>query len=388
MSKFVATIFGIALSVSAIPSAFAQTSQSSNDIRPTKWYQVELYIFDRRTGPVDSSASAEKWQQDVPLIPTEQATKLINLQQLKQQRTTKLEQQNQQLPNSFSDQSAVSAPAQTLELQTAAETVSADLDLPDPATVPWVELEKENFEIKEVKQFKTLTHLAWRQPAQTKQQANWIRINAVELETPVSALIETAQNPFDLPQNDSFEQSKLFAVPERQTSLQQTDSTNYMLDGRVRLSLNSYLHFDSELVIQQWLKKEQQPVIVETISQLPSELAGIELPNTVGQPVIGNDNNELTLEEVVGSQQPQMVDYLQNYPLLQHRRIKKNRLQYFDHPLFGVLVIIRDYKLPEPKPEPEIIAPAAAEVENDGNPVIKAPVTIEQLSEKPATATE
>ena len=45
------------------------------------------------------------------------------------------------------------------------------------------------------------------------------------------------------------------------------------------------------------------------------------------------------------------IERLFNYPLQQSRRMKSGELHFFDHPLIGVLIVIRPYELESTTPE-------------------------------------
>lgn len=94
------------------------------------------------------------------------------------------------------------------------------------------------------------------------------------------------------------------------------------LDGRFKLYLQNigrvpYLHIDSHL-------NYRQPMILE----------GITLPEAYSFEVFADD----------GTLQPQQ--FLKPYPFKQLRRVISQQIHYFDHPMFGMVVQIRRYRLP------------------------------------------
>jgi len=68
---------------------------------------------------------------------------------------------------------------------------------------------------------------------------------------------------------------------------------------------------------------------------------------------------DLTSDETTESADPtDLAPRYQAYRMLDHRRMRSNRLHYVDHPLFGVLVLATPYESPEPE-EPEAPSPEA-----------------------------
>ncbi|MCY7294222.1 CsiV family protein [Alteromonas sp. a30] len=94
------------------------------------------------------------------------------------------------------------------------------------------------------------------------------------------------------------------------------------LDGRFKLYLQNigrvpYLHIDSHL-------NYRQPMVLDDML-LPEAFRA-----------------EALAEE--GSAQPRY--FLKPYPFMQLRRVISNQIHYFDHPMFGMVVQIRRYRLP------------------------------------------
>ncbi|TNG02300.1 MAG: hypothetical protein EP297_01180 [Gammaproteobacteria bacterium] len=85
------------------------------------------------------------------------------------------------------------------------------------------------------------------------------------------------------------------------------NDSHYELEGQVKISLSKYLNVDADLVYR-------TPVM---------------LPDEEG-------NN---------------VSILQPFRLQELRRMRSKSLHYLDHPMFGILVAIEPYKLPEPEIE-------------------------------------
>jgi hypothetical protein len=68
---------------------------------------------------------------------------------------------------------------------------------------------------------------------------------------------------------------------------------------------------------------------------------------------------DLTSDEATELADPTIfAPQYQAYRMLDHRRMRSNRLHYVDHPLFGVLVLATPYESPEPE-QPEAPSPEA-----------------------------
>ena len=94
------------------------------------------------------------------------------------------------------------------------------------------------------------------------------------------------------------------------------------LDGRFKLYLQNigrvpYLHIDSHFNYRQ-----------------PMMLDGMTLPEAYDFDMLSED----------GTLQPQQ--FLKPYPFKQLRRVISKQIHYFDHPMFGMVVQIRRYRLP------------------------------------------
>jgi hypothetical protein len=101
-------------------------------------------------------------------------------------------------------------------------------------------------------------------------------------------------------------------VSPQQTFVPVAEKPLWQLEGDMKIYLQNvgstpYLHIDSDLDFRQPIKRAQQTSASETQN-----------------------------------------DFLQSYNFNQLRRVISTQLHYFDHPLFGMVVQIRRYELPEP----------------------------------------
>ncbi|MBI5451737.1 MAG: hypothetical protein HY940_10320 [Gammaproteobacteria bacterium] len=83
------------------------------------------------------------------------------------------------------------------------------------------------------------------------------------------------------------------------------------VEGTIKLSAGNYLHLDLDLLFSVPLPVAADADAAGTTAPLPRDV----------------------------------------YRLTQHRRIKSNELNYFDHPMFGALVMVRPHEVPEVAPK-------------------------------------
>ncbi len=96
------------------------------------------------------------------------------------------------------------------------------------------------------------------------------------------------------------------------------------IDGQLSLTASRFLHADTELVFR-------RPVVAATGTP--------PVPGT-GGPVAAGTATPLS---TTPADAPALVDEdrLQFFKLAQSRRLKSNELHYFDHPMFGLLIVLR-----------------------------------------------
>lgn len=97
-----------------------------------------------------------------------------------------------------------------------------------------------------------------------------------------------------------------------------TTSGLWEIDGFVRLSATRFLHAETELMFRR-----------PTLSAVSNTAA----------PAPSSEESNLTWQ--TGEQTLVDEDWLQFFKLGQSRRVKANELHYFDHPLFGMLIVLR-----------------------------------------------
>jgi hypothetical protein len=267
--------------------------------------------------------------------------------------------------------------------------------------------------------YNVLLHSAWRMPPKTRKGALPIRLFAgknfqQEYNMDGSAKKRPAKTNLDdddavkmQPINDGtfieldnveFVDEALQAQNQNQSKLptpvqaktvmpKQATAPVWQLDGELTIYLEHYLYAKTDLFI----RKEGVKVIRSTPPTPPSRvsdelimskendvdllaLSGIhlkgepaseQLPETVNflnKPSVTENkdatNTELgTPDQVDDAQiQERRVPFLNSYPMQQLRVIRSGEIHYLDHPMFGMIIQIRKYELPDVAPESEVSA--------------------------------
>jgi len=146
--------------------------------------------------------------------------------------------------------------------------------------------------LKRSKNYDPLLHLSWTQPALDRSAAQWVRVGAPPTAAPMS------------PTRALAAANSVASAPMPSTPV----------FGEAKLSTTGpYLHFDLDLVLQ-------------------GPLARIPTPAVATGPI-----NTATLAPL-GATAP--APTFQYYRLQQDRRVDGGKLTYFDHPLFGVILLV------------------------------------------------
>ena len=136
-----------------------------------------------------------------------------------------------------------------------------------------------------------LAHISWRQPGLSAARARAVRIRAGQA--------------FEL----SVEASEATPAPPKSGQL-------YPLEGTVKVVLGRYLHVYADLLLRR---------------RMPEGFAG---ENQIGGRVM-----ETPLDDGAGFQGPAL--HVHEFQLRQHRRMRSGEMHYLDHPMMGMIVIIR-----------------------------------------------
>ena len=168
-----------------------------------------------------------------------------------------------------------------------------------------------------------------------QQQALFVQMNGSEtFADNLFAKIDAAladDTPINIGQNDT--QAEQNTAKSRSTRLKEI----WQLDGGITVYLRNigripYLHIDSSLDFRQPIFDPKKANQIDNLS---------------------NDLSENSEKGAIAVNSPQQANYLQQPNYLQSasfnqlRRVISKQVHYFDHPLFGMLVIINRYRWPE-----------------------------------------
>ena len=168
------------------------------------------------------------------------------------------------------------------------------------------QLNKEALQLGRASGYKILKHMAWRQP-----------VSARESSQPI--LIQTG-NQYGL---------------------------NFEVEGLITISENRYLHVDTDLVFSRFTKElfnnDMNWSLLNESTLTGSEKAapnpGFSFQNSQPKKVDNGLSSQVTDQQ-----------YRREFATtLKHiRRVRGNELHYIDHPLFGVILKLMPYQLPDP----------------------------------------
>jgi len=256
--------------------------------------------------------------------------------------------------------------------------------------------------------YNLLAHFAWRQPVLSKKEAPDLRIaggfdhqqafdysgekklekiadeEQFELQDRVNTITDTTSTvptkvDTSIADSDSIDSGKEFSVA---TEDKQPVALPWVpeVDGSIRVYIHrNYLHVDTDLYYRRPGKEELD--IFELPPQLPSleeqdftsaDQVGSDLisDNSLDNDPLSNQNLEIELQQeslnafaweydgdfLSNDTEKVFTERLFNYPLKQKRRLRSKQLNYFDHPLIGMLVIITPYEIKTDETTTEEIA--------------------------------
>ncbi|MEH6824781.1 MAG: CsiV family protein [Motiliproteus sp.] len=334
-------VLGLA-SLTAAAETVAEATKTAN------WYQIELVVF---TQP-QQNLQAEYWQEQRQPTYTKNAIQLrpsagfgpeyfrnpMPVAESEEQNTNPADPASALLPVDAQANPYTLQPRQLPSPLRQEYSDNAFTLLTRTQQSPQTELDKPLLPINtsrlERRGHRILFQGRWRQPVHEKQQARSIVIRGGQALEP-----------------DHFE-----------------------LEGDIQLSLSRYIHLRPNLYLSLALPPEWQPRHPRAIEAQASELS--PLADTAPEPEYGSEfDRELTpttypvpegfaalanplaepsaepIAEPITEPLPPQTRYL-TLALDQPRRMRRNKLHYLDHPLFGVLIRFTAYT-----PEPEVIAP-------------------------------
>ncbi|VAW49144.1 hypothetical protein MNBD_GAMMA03-123 [hydrothermal vent metagenome] len=114
--------------------------------------------------------------------------------------------------------------------------------------------------------------------------------------------------------------------------------------GYIRLFLSRYLHIDSDLVLSKPVEIPSHRLLLDDISTLI---------HTANEDDYFNSPDQLLITQKVPLRQEVRISENHYFRIDESRRLRKQELHYFDHPRFGMLIVVRDY-IPPLEPTTEL----------------------------------
>jgi hypothetical protein len=286
MPSLLLRLINFTITLTTVLTVFATPVIAANDADP-KWYQVEIILFAREQNNLPAT---EQWRVEFnPLYP-ENTVVLIPYNKLTKTRGLPVE-----LPGANATNGKGIA-------------IPIDIDKDPYIILPsdkW-QLSKEALQLSRASGYKVLEHLAWRQPVSARENSQPI-------------LIQTG-NQYGL---------------------------NFEVEGLITISLNRYLHVDTDLLFSKFSKELfNDHIDWSLLNEAPHTGSG----KTASKPGISFQNTESNKADNGLPFQEAEQQYRREFATsLKHiRRVRNDELHYIDHPLFGLIVKLTPYQLPDP----------------------------------------
>jgi len=319
-------IFPFILLTALLSAASYAQSEPEEDER---WFQTEIIVFEiRDKNTIDSQ---EIWPDDPGLPNYENSIELnpvaeVNPLELTTTNTGGIPVLVTAAPTVSTPELAgdinVTAPSGTL--RSATET-TAVIDEQPPQELPFQLLPEDALILTELNDILTgstnyvpILNIAWRQPVAAKGKAQTLYIHSNIGQTALTTApelmsINSLMTPPDL--NTDLNDAPMMFVTQSEIEQNSEDKQLKTLEGTIKLHLGRYLHLEADLLY----RSQTEP--------------------------LENNTFFMNLDDI---EQPQTL-----FRMHQTRRMRSGELHYFDHPMFGMLVQITPYELPEPEIELE-----------------------------------
>lgn len=247
-----------------------------------RWYEVEVLVFSHLNGDV----TAEKWPaNDAVSISLDGAVPA---------------------PNTITTPMMGATPAPTAqELLRLAAVPAAQFKLQDAFKT-----------LSRSRNYRPLVHTAWRQPIGTGSSKNNFKVR-------IAGGKDYAGRYGTL--------GKLLSSGDEPAS-----EGLWEIDGYVRLSASRFLHAEMEMLLR---RPSVTAASTTTASTTPTVSVPVSPTAVSPAPVSGENASNLTWQ--TGDAVIADEDWLQFFKFSQSRRLKSNEIHYFDHPLFGVIIVLR-----------------------------------------------
>lgn len=195
--------------------------------------------------------------------------------------------------------------------------------------------------------YEPLLHTAWTQPPLEREQAPYLRVTLPDAFMPEEEPVEEEQQAFGDPfyseqemQGELAEENRNLpeSVPE---FLAEDDDVELArpLDGVVQLSVSRYLHLDLDLL---YLPDDLNVAVLGDAEPARewTEEEKLEREQRRRDILEALARGDITVEEAeILSLEPDEQRF-QGFRLNQYRRLRSREIHYFDHPVYGVIVMV------------------------------------------------
>ena len=325
-----------------------------------RWFEVEIILFKETS---EKGLSNESWAKDSKLQLPEN---LIDFLQPK------------------SEAILISNNNESLKQQTGIETDVEPGSGSEQAYIllndQFLQLKAEALNISRNARYTLLNHFSWRQPVLNKKNATNIRIagghdyhelfdysgeKKLEILTPIDDDINLTssselgsegasnlelQSPTDSSIEDKLNPQIKPTTVDEQSLIPVALPWVPEIDGSIAIYIHrNYLHVDANLVYRK--PNKEQIDIFDLANQLPNLDEPTQIITSLDhqEPAKALDANHFAWQydrDFLSVETEKVyTERLFNYPLEQTRRLRSTELHYFDHPLIGMLVIIRPYEI-------------------------------------------
>lgn len=225
-----------------------------------------------------------------------------------------------------------------------------------PLDPSFLQLNAEADNLKHNPDYEVLSHVAWRQPVLNSKNAIPVRITGG---MDFSEIFDYNGNKVSDYDNLQIQASLSGNKPKQNNK--QTSAKPWVpeLDGNIMVYLNRYLHIRTNLYLRRADKEKVNFINLEQYT--PDKLSNIFIINDSNFDQTNNNNTlfgdpkKQSIQEKTDSEQQfswqieddfldsesaMYIDRLFNHSLKQSRKIRSKELHFFDHPLFGVLIIL------------------------------------------------
>ncbi len=376
-----------------IPTITFASQTDAAEPEQLRWFEVEIILYKATS---EQGLQNESWDTNINMQLPDELIDFIQPFGLPAESTADAEQlsmlQKNAKINQQQDRQVDSSGAKNL---TGSGIPAKDTEIKNPefkaldVEQPFVLLEEELLQLKAEAlnisrhvNYDLLAHFSWRQPVLSKREATSLRIaggfnyqhtfefsGEKKLEiisADESSLLKGAADfSINTELNSNSQQSASEPEPQRAeidtTDEQESGQPEQLLgalpwvpeiDGSILVYIHrNYLHVDTDLYYRRPGRQEVDIFnfqnLLPPLDTLDTEQeAKTSFLDITQQPINADDfawqyDGDFLSKEF----EKTFTERLFNYPLKQNRRLRSNQLNYFDHPLIGMLVMIRPYEI-------------------------------------------